>query len=90
MTSSWTGGTKRGAAGGAYPATRTVSRVWQKDFPQTWLYVVTGGACFALIVSDGVVVEAPPIARRRTLGKPVNEVVSYYLRRGAEVEEHNS
>jgi hypothetical protein len=85
-----TGATESSAAGRVSPGIRTAQCVWQNEFPATWLYITTSNACFALIHSDGIVVEAPPIARRRALGRPVSEVVSYYLRRGAQVEEQVS
>lgn len=43
-------------------------------------------ATFGLIVRDGVVVDAPPIARW-TIGKPEVTVVAYYRRKGAAVAQ---
>jgi hypothetical protein len=50
------------------------------------IQVDTGYACFCLVVRDGVVVEAAPIAKW-VMGKSVEYVVSYFRRKGASVVE---
>jgi hypothetical protein len=47
-------------------------------------HIDVGYACFGLIVEDGIVVDAPPIARW-TLTKKVEDVIMYYKRKGAKV-----
>lgn len=42
-------------------------------------------ACFGIIVEDGIVVEAAPIARWAT-GKLAREVLLYYKKKGAKIE----
>lgn len=49
---------------------------------EQWIWVSLRHATFGLAVRDGVVVDAPPIARW-TLGKDERRVADYYRRRGA-------
>jgi hypothetical protein len=48
------------------------------------LQIDTGYACFGLVVVDGVVVSAPPIASW-TKGQTLDKVLIYYRRQGAKV-----
>ncbi len=48
-----------------------------------WVWVSLPRATFALIVRDGLVVDAAPIARW-SIGRREREVADYYRRRGAE------
>lgn len=47
-----------------------------------WVWVSMSHATFGLAIRDGVIVDAPPIARR-WLGKPEGVVAEYYRRQGA-------
>ena len=47
--------------------------------------ITTARASFGLVVRDGVVIDAAPIARRDCLGRNARAVVAAYLRRGARV-----
>ena len=51
------------------------------------LYSVTlPYATFGLVVVDGKVVAAAPIARRN-IGRPIDNVVRYYQKKGAKIVE---
>jgi len=53
-----------------------------------WIRVSTRWATFALGMQDGVITQAPPIARW-TIGKTEAEVARYYRRKGAQFEVLN-
>ncbi|WP_187414211.1 hypothetical protein [Nonomuraea sp. PA05] len=48
-----------------------------------WIWVSLTYATFAVVVRDGRVVDAAPIARW-SIGKPEQRVADYYKRKGAE------
>lgn len=47
-----------------------------------WIWVSLPYATFAVVVRDGVVVDAAPIARW-AIGKPEEKVATFYRRKGA-------
>lgn len=53
-----------------------------------WIRVSMRWATFALGAQDGVIAQAPPIARW-TVGKTEAEVARYYRRKGAQFEVLN-
>lgn len=52
-----------------------------------WIYVLLPYATFALRITDGVVAEAPPIARRWVLGKNERTAADLLRQRGATFRE---
>ena len=50
------------------------------------IWVSLPHATFGLLVADGVITKAPPIARW-AIGRGEHEVAAYYRRRGAEFRE---
>lgn len=50
------------------------------------LQVDTGYACFGIVVTDGVVTEAAPIAKW-AVGKTLTEVTAHFSRKSAQVRE---
>ena len=50
---------------------------------ERWIWVSLPWATFALCVTDGVVTDCAPIARKRALGRPEREVAAYYRGLGA-------
>ncbi|MFF0864139.1 hypothetical protein ACFYUV_20440 [Nonomuraea sp. NPDC003560] len=53
---------------------------------ERWFWVSLAYATFAIVVRDGRVVDAAPIARW-AIGKPEQRVADYYRRKGAEFAE---
>ncbi len=49
-----------------------------------WIWISLSYATFGIAVADGVVVDAPPIAKW-ALGRDEREVAGYYRRRGAQI-----
>jgi len=54
------------------------------DRVKRWIWVSLPYATFGVAVAEGVVVEAPPIAKW-ALGRDERKVVGYFRRRGAEM-----
>lgn len=50
-----------------------------------WVWVSLPHATFAIVVADGLVVDAAPIARW-TIGRDERDVAEYFRRRGAEFQ----
>lgn len=50
-----------------------------------WIWVSLPYATFGIAVADGVVVEAPPIAKW-AVGRDERGVAGYYRRRGAKIQ----
>jgi hypothetical protein len=53
---------------------------------ETLYWVRLPYATFGLVVLDGIVVAAAPIARRN-IGRPIDKVVQYYQKKSAKVVE---
>lgn len=49
-----------------------------------WIWISLPYATFGIAVADGVVVDAPPIAKW-ALGRDEREVAAYFRRRGARI-----
>jgi len=56
---------------------------------ETLYWVRLPHATFGLVVLDGKVVAAAPIARR-SMGRPIEKVVHYYEQKGAKVVERRA
>jgi len=51
-----------------------------------WYWVITHDACFGMEEKNGIVTVAPFVARW-TIGKKVEEVLTYFKKRGAEIKK---
>lgn len=56
------------------------TELWGVDAPE-----MRGAPCFALIVRNGIVIQAAPIAKW-TIGKPMSAAARWYKSKGAKVE----